>query len=258
MKYLKYFKEASAYEAYKNGSDYVLPNVSYIKETKSVSYEPYVELPFKMIDLGLPSGLLWADRNIGASNPDEVGLYFQWGDTVGYTTEQITNGEKEFSAQFSDYFDATVDGRNVTFNKYNFDGGFTVLQPEDDAATVNMGAEYRMPTKANFEELINNCTLAVVDTDGNEYEVIGGKVKIEGKFKGVKFTGSNGNSIFIPLSYCVENRQFTNDYCYLWSSMLSETTYYTAIPLIATSTGTVTIYNAYRTVGMPIRGVCIK
>ena len=43
MKYLKYFEEASAYEAYKNGSDYVLPNVSYVEDTKEVRYEPYVQ-----------------------------------------------------------------------------------------------------------------------------------------------------------------------------------------------------------------------
>ena len=81
MKYLKYFEEASEYEAYKNGSDYVTPNVSYVVETKGINYEPYVEPQslYNMVDLGLPSGLLWADRNIGANNPEDTGLYFAWG-----------------------------------------------------------------------------------------------------------------------------------------------------------------------------------
>ena len=50
------------------------------------------------VDLGLPSGLLWADRNVGAESPEDPGLYFQWGDTVGYTAEQVANGEKSFSS----------------------------------------------------------------------------------------------------------------------------------------------------------------
>lgn len=61
MKYLKYFKQVSAYEAYKNGSDFITPNVSYIEEIKGVSYIPKVEEPtqtYNMIDLGLPSGRL--------------------------------------------------------------------------------------------------------------------------------------------------------------------------------------------------------
>lgn len=48
---------------------------------------------YKAIDLGLPSGILWADRNIGAATPEDSGLYFQWGDTQGYTAEQVGNGE---------------------------------------------------------------------------------------------------------------------------------------------------------------------
>lgn len=47
---------------------------------------------YKAIDLGLPSGILWADRNIGAATPEDSGLYFQWGDTQGYTAEQVGNG----------------------------------------------------------------------------------------------------------------------------------------------------------------------
>lgn len=47
---------------------------------------------YKTIDLGLPSSLLWVDRNIGASSPEESGLYFHWGDTQGYTAEQVGDG----------------------------------------------------------------------------------------------------------------------------------------------------------------------
>ena len=198
MKYLKYFEELSAYEAYKNGSDFITPNVSYIEEIKGVSYIPKVEEPtqtYNMVDLGLPSGLLWADRNIGASSPEDFGLYFQWGDTVGYTAEQVANGEKVFN--WDSYFDTTNHGS--TFIKYTTSN--EILQPEDDAATVNMGSEYRMPAKEDFKELINNTTVTYIDIYDNEYEpvIVSGMLE-PGTLKGIKFTGSNGNVIFIPAS----------------------------------------------------------
>lgn len=151
IKYLKYFEQTSAYEAYKNGSDYVTPNVSYVVENNIVNYDPEsnASSSYVMVDLGLPSGLLWADRNIGASSPEDAGLYFHWGDTVGYSSEQVANGEKAFDMDWDDYFD-TTDG--YTFNKYANDK-LTILESSDDAATVNMGSEYRMPTLTTLMSL---------------------------------------------------------------------------------------------------------
>lgn len=113
--------------------------------------------------------------------------------------------DKCFSLDFSNYFD-TTDGGN-TFNKYNFDGGLTVLDTSDDAATANIGSEYRMPTQADFKELINNCVATFIDLQDNEYsksEAADGSIE-EYNLKGIKFTGPNGNSIFIPISgYCYD------------------------------------------------------
>ena len=53
------------------------------------------------VDLGLPSGLLWAKKNLGAATEEDAGLYFQWGDTQGYTAEQV-GVDKEFASDFSD------------------------------------------------------------------------------------------------------------------------------------------------------------
>lgn len=77
MKYLKYLQTANDFESFKNSEDYILPNVSYVVETEGVSFEPYVGPSFNMIDLGLPSGRLWCDRNVGAASPEDAGLYFQ-------------------------------------------------------------------------------------------------------------------------------------------------------------------------------------
>lgn len=93
MKYLKYFKTEAEYNAYIQSEDFVLPNVSYTVDSDNVFYHVVATetgeykifllekknisgLTYNMVDLGLPSGLLWADRNVGASSPEEFGTYF--------------------------------------------------------------------------------------------------------------------------------------------------------------------------------------
>lgn len=74
MKYLKYFTNESDYNTFKTGSDYVTPNVSYAVDSDKVFYGPAI-LSYNAVDLGL--SVKWADRNIGATQPEDNGLYFQ-------------------------------------------------------------------------------------------------------------------------------------------------------------------------------------
>lgn len=84
MKYLKKFNTEIEYTDFAESDKYILPNVSFITNGENVMFNPAPVGPvYKMVDLGLPSGLKWADRNIGATSPEDYGLYFQWGDTVG-------------------------------------------------------------------------------------------------------------------------------------------------------------------------------
>lgn len=110
------------------------------------------------------------------------------------------------------------------FKKYNnSENGLTVLESGDDAATVHMGSKYRMPTIDEYRELMNNTTQTFIDLDGNEYIKGTDTVNIEeGQLKGVKFTGSNGNSIFIPAAgFCDESLLYeVGMYGELWSSSL--------------------------------------
>lgn len=229
---------------------------------------------YNMIDLGLPSGLKWADRNVGASSPEYYGSYFQWGDTNAYTFDgvgevtadelasllqpmvgdemEVTKdnvgdvllmmfegydvgtdlintpvGTLVFSLDklfnWNSYFD-TIDGGS-TFSKYNNYGGLTVLESSDDAATVHMGSQYRMPTVDELWELKNNTTPTFIDLDGNEYsqeQTQYGAIE-QGKLKGIRFTGSNGNSIFLPASGFYEEGSWLVDLTasgMLWSSSL--------------------------------------
>ena len=120
------------------------------------------------VDLGLPSGTLWATCNVGANTPEEYGLYFALGETKGYTAEQVINGEKGFAwdewqdasgnTHRGDYKFGTLDGNDpdLGMTKYNNTDGLTELEPSDDAATANWGSGWRMPTADDFQELLDN------------------------------------------------------------------------------------------------------
>ena len=102
---------------------------------------------FEYVDLGLPSGTLWATMNVGASKPSDAGLYFQWGDTKGYTKGQVGK-DKQFASDWSDY----KFGASPNFTKYNTAGAS--LRKLDDAAHVNMGGDWHMPTPTQIRELL--------------------------------------------------------------------------------------------------------
>lgn len=164
----------------------------------------------KLIDLGLPSGTLWADRNIGADSPEDTGLYFQWGDTQGYTAGQCGTGKEQKAFDWNNYKYGTS---RSNLAKYNTTDGKTQLDPEDDAAKVNMGSKYSMPTKGQFIELFSNTTQKLVLSDGTEIlPKEGSDFVADGYFdwaqftlgdrtiKGMKVIGSNGNELFFPAS----------------------------------------------------------
>ena len=139
------------------------------------------------MDLGLPSGTLWAIMNVGASNPSEYGLYFQWGDTSGYTADQVGEGEGQKAFKENDYkwyLSGTLQEDNLKLKKYTIHNA--ILDLEDDAANVHMGGNWHMPTPKQCQELIDNTTTAwTTSNDG---------------VKGMKFTSKKDMSkfIFIP------------------------------------------------------------
>ena len=132
------------------------------------------------IDLGLPSGTLWATTNVGASVPEEYGDYFAWGETTpkdvyDWSTYQWCMGSYTKMTKY------------CTESYYGYNGfvdNKTELDPEDDAAYVNWGPEWRMPSKAQIQELYNNCTSQWITRNG-----------VNGRL----FTSNiNGASLFLP------------------------------------------------------------
>ena len=90
MKYITKFDTESNYLTFSGSKDYVLPNVSYCEQEKSVKHN-YIAPPppqhngIEYVDLGLPSGTKWAKCNVGAKSETDYGLYFAWGETEGYS-----------------------------------------------------------------------------------------------------------------------------------------------------------------------------
>lgn len=132
----------------------------------------------QFVDLGLPSGTLWATCNIGANSPEEYGDYFAWGETSGYFA-----GKTYFDYYNYKWADSSYNHFRMT--KYN-SADKNALDLEDDAAYVNWGANWRMPTYDQFKELIDRRFTSYQWTTLNGV-------------RGLKIVSrSNDNYIFLP------------------------------------------------------------
>ena len=138
---------------------------------------------FEYVDLGLPSGTMWATCNVGADKPEESGLLFHFGLVDGYkhvvkNHKFRTNEQNLEDGSSSQYIPITTSDKVYKCNN--------VLDLEDDAAHVNMGGNWRMPSKDELEELYNNTTHNVETVNG---------------IKGMMFTSKiNSQSLFIPFA----------------------------------------------------------
>lgn len=162
-KYLKKFENHAAYEAAKSGL--ILPNVSLCVNENEVHYNPSSPTPptpsHDYVEIG---GIKWATMNVGANSITDTGLYFQWGDTQGYTAAQVGSGsgQKYFSQEDCKYFDS----ENYSYTKYNDEDGLTTLQASDDAVTAAWGGNWRTPTTAEFAELGESVDAVWVEVNG--------------------------------------------------------------------------------------------
>ena len=206
--YSKWFDTHNEYEAYKNGQNYILPNVSICHNNLHVHYEKKYD-PYnghEYVDLGLPSGTLWAKCNVGAESETDYGQYFAWGETQGYTAEQVGT-DKTFTWNDYKYGIFDEEDPDLRMTKYNSTDGKTTLDITDDAARVNMGGEWHMPTQEQIYELINNIhtSHSLITKDG---------------VYGMLFTSKyNSNTLFFPFTgYVDRTLVLFNQETFIWIS----------------------------------------
>ena len=206
-----------------------------------------------VVDLGLPSGLKWADRNVGAETPQDKGLYFSWGNVDGYAVNENGNVIDGYSFDRDTY--ATTLGGQYT--------GST-LDTEHDAATVNMGSDWHMPTSAETLELVQNTDHYYIDLSGKTVaisELDGSKLRsICFVKKGEEFHYNNrSNFIELPFAGRFNGSLLGNDGLngVVWSSSVNESRVEYARGLNFSSVGGLSggNYSSYRYYGRSVRGV---
>ena len=177
--------------------------VSVLAQDKSNSGD----LSFTYVDLGL--SVLWADCNLGAAAPSEYGNYYAWGETepkAFYSWDNYHNYEPPRDEPLEEYDELLQELRQIGGNRgRNYEP--LKLQPANDAATVLLGAEWRMPTNDEWVELRQHTTMTWTTQNG-----------VNGRL----FTANNAISLFLPAAGQRLNGELYNDsdYGIYWSSSL--------------------------------------
>ena len=211
------------------------------------------------------NGPYWAECNVGASEPEEYGYYFWWGDTVGYTrsggtwdertsrfydvTWVSSTGEQMSNSPFPDSDSSpttcpTMNKDNSTLQSEGWIDATTNLVAAHDAATAHLGAPWRMPTYQEYDDLINNCTTTWI-TNGVKGRLVTG-------------TGAYANrSIFLPATGYGDTTNLYNTASqgYYWSSTPHPGRLSYAWRLHFTSKSFSQQYSNYRYYGQPVRPV---
>ena len=226
-KYLNLFKtktEADAAVYDENNT----PNVSYCEEDNSVKYTEKILPPLEatFVDLGLPSGLKWAAANLGAESETDTGLYYMWGETEGHVKD---SGYDFYATNY------TAKGLNTIS---------TDLTLAQDAANVRLGGDWRIPTNAEFEELLINTNITWTTING---------------VSGCKFANKTDASKYIFMPACglflSSSLDSWGSYGHYWSSTFKDES--NAYKFILASRNSHTDYST-RYNGYTVRAVCSK
>lgn len=193
------------------------------------------------VNLGLPSGTLWATCNIGANSPEEFGNYYAWAEvetSSSYDWNYYLYCRKGKENNLTKYCN------DSNYGYYGFTDTLTVLEPTDDAASVNWGGGWRMPSNAQWEELFQNTTNSITN---------------QGGINGWLFSSSNGNNLFLPAAGALTgngNSFESNQFGYYWSNMLSTSEPSSAFQKYFRVGGVHGLSGMARCIGLPVRPVC--
>ena len=192
------------------------------------------------VDLGLPSGTLWATCNVGASSPEEYGDYFAWGETApksdySWSTYKHFKSPEEIIKKY-----CTSNDEGIVDDKIE-------LEAADDAATVNWGSGWQMPSYEQFDELFNSSYTATTWTTLNGVS-------------GYEITSkSNGNSIFLPAAGGRNGASLLDagSSGYFWSRSLYAS-YSSGAYSLYFSSSSISTSRSYRCCGQSVRPVRVK
>ena len=192
---------------YKTNGETIKFNVSELDSLVFEEIEPVNEETHEYVDLGLPSGTLWATCNIGSEAPETYGDYFSWGETEPKDIYDTSHYKfNRGSGMMTKY--CTIS----SFGSGGMTDDLTELLPEDDAATANWGNDWQMPSRAQVEELIDTMFTTSKWTSLND-------------FYGTKITSKkNGNWIFLPATGFVDGNSIyrRGSFGSFWSRSLRE------------------------------------
>ena len=217
----------------KNFSTYINEKLKITKKLLDNQHNGY-----DYVDLGLPSGTMWSICNLGGDDETDYGIYFQWGDTELKDHEKYSETDNKFINIYN------------TIEKYNLNDGLEELEPEDDAAHVNMGGKWCIPTIEQFKELKKYTT--------NEWRHDYNGTGVNGRL----FTSKqNGNTIFFPANgLCNKNTKYTqrNDLCAYWTNKLVSQRKIAAFGYTMYKNSFIDAYQTERYLGYGIRPCFIK
>lgn len=199
------------------------------------------------VDLGLPSGTLWATCNVGAGTPEAAGYYFAWGETQPKPKYSAQNCKYSYydNNKYRYYQERGISAKEYeyySYSKYSNSDNLTILQPYDDAASVQWGNGWRTPTYNEWNELMAYCTMTL---------------SYRNEVFGMLVTAPNGNSLFFPASGYRDINDLYNmgeNGCYWSSSLDADTPNYGYSFLYGTS-GRYSMRQSDRYIGQSVRAV---
>lgn len=199
------------------------------------------------VDLGLPSGTLWATCNVGAGTPEASGYYFAWGETQPKPTYSVKNCKYSIfdNNRYRYYQERGISAKEYEYykyTKYSDSDHLIILQPDDDAATIQWGNGWHSPTYIEWNELIAYCNL---------------KLTYQNEVLGMLVTAPNGNSIFLPaVGYRDINDLYgMSENGLYWSSSLDDDTPNYAYYFLYGNSGRYKMSQGDRYLGCSVRAV---
>ena len=210
------------------------------------------------VDLGLPSGTLWATCNVGATTPEDYGSCYAWGETTikstyNWGSYKYANGPHDKLTKYCNKNDGGRDGVTDNLTKYcnksddgnnGFTDNLTELQAGDDPAAYNWGSDWRTPSKAQWDDLLQNTT--------NQWTIRNGVA-------GRQFTSKrNGQTLFLPAAGCrnYDGLEYIGERGIYWSSSLETGSPHSAWDFYFGSGNTYVVDGDNRFYGQSVRAVC--